>query len=113
MKKLSKKQLTWYGIAGIGPNMLNLMVGSYLCDALMVEGFEKNVENWTYLNKTLVVIGLWSIFVFISKIIDGIIDIPLGSWTDRLKTKWGNRRPALLVGIALMTHARHIRKWCC
>ena len=105
MKKLSKLQLTWYGIAGIGPNMLNLMVGSYLCDALMVEGFEKNVENWTYLNKTLVVIGLWSIFVFISKIIDGIIDIPLGSWTDRLKTKWGNRRPALLVGIALMTLA--------
>ena len=103
MKKLSKLQLTWYGIAGIGPNMLNLMVGSYLCDALMTEGFSKNIENWTYLNKTLVVAAIWSIFVLIAKVIDGVIDIPLGSWTDRLKTKWGKRRPSLLVGIVLMT----------
>ena len=105
MRKLTKKQLTWYGIAGIGPNMLNLMVGSYLCDALMTEGFIENVENWTFLNKTLVIAGIWSIFVLIAKIIDGVIDIPLGSWTDRLKTKWGNRRPALLIGIVLMTLA--------
>ena len=48
MKKLtSKKQILLYAISGMGVNMLNLIVGTYLCDALMVEGFGKNVENWT------------------------------------------------------------------
>lgn len=102
MQKLTKKQLTWYGIAGIGPNMLNLMVGSYLCDALMTQGFEENIENWTYLNKTLVSVVIWSILVTIAKVIDGVVDVPLGSWTDRLKTKWGKRRPSLLIGIVFM-----------
>lgn len=102
MKKLTKKQLTWYGIAGIGPNMLNLMMGSYLCDALMIEGFSENVENWTFLNKTLIVAAVWSILVTVAKIIDGVADVPLGSLTDRLKTKWGKRRPSLLIGIIFM-----------
>lgn len=102
MKKLNKKQLFLYGISGIGPNMLNLMVGSYLCDALMTNGFSENVENWTYLNKTLVVAVVWSILVTIAKIIDGFADVPLGAWTDKLKSKWGKRRPALLIGNVFM-----------
>ena len=105
MKKLTKKQLTWYGIAGLGPNMLNLMVGAYLCDALMTEGFGENIEHWTYLNKTLIVIVVWSIFVTIAKIIDGVIDIPLGAFTDNLKSKWGKRRPSMLGGIIVMLFA--------
>ena len=96
MKKLTKKQLTWYGIAGLGPNMLNLMVGAYLCDALMTEGFSANIEHWTYLNKTLIVIAVWSVFVTIAKIIDGVIDVPLGAMTDHLKSRWGKRRPSML-----------------
>ena len=102
MKKLTKKQLTWYGIAGLGPNMLNLMVGAYLCDALMTQGFVKNVENWTYLNKTLIVVALWSIFVTIAKLVDGFIDVPLGAMTDHLKSRWGKRRPSMLIGIIVM-----------
>lgn len=102
MKKLTKRQLTWYGIAGLGPNMLNLMVGAYLCDALMTQGFSINIEHWTYLNKTLIVVFVWSIFVTIAKIVDGVIDIPLGAFTDNLKSKWGKRRPSLLGGIVVM-----------
>ena len=102
MNKLTKKQLTWYGLSGMGPNMLNLMVGSYLCDALMTKGFIEDIEHWTYLNKTLVVVAVWSILVTIAKIIDGIADVPLGAWTDKLKSKWGKRRPAMLIGIIVM-----------
>ena len=76
MKKITGKfKLFLYGMAGLGVNMLNLIVGSYLCDALMTEGFEKNIENWTYLNKTLVVAGLWSVMITIGKILDGIIEM--------------------------------------
>ena len=100
MKKITGKfKLFLYGMAGLGVNMLNLIVGSYLCDALMTEGFEKNIENWTYLNKTLVVAGLWSVMITIGKILDGIIDVPFAGWTDKLKSRWGRRRPAIVVGL--------------
>ena len=102
MKTLTKKQLGFYGVAGMGPNILNLIVGAYLCDALLTVGFSQNIENWTYMNKALVVAAVWSIFVTIAKIIDGIADVPLGAWTDRLRTKWGKRRPAILIGLVPM-----------
>ena len=103
MKKLrTKKQLLLYSISGLGVNMLNLIVGTYLCDALMVEGFGENVSNWTYLNKTLVVAAVWSIMILVAKILDGVIDIPFAGWTDNLKTKWGRRRPAILIGMVPM-----------
>ena len=103
MKKLrNKKQILLYSVSGLGVNMLNLIVGTYLCDALMVEGFGENVSNWTYLNKTLVVASVWSVMILVSKILDGVIDIPFAGWTDNLKTKWGRRRPAILVGLIPM-----------
>ena len=59
MKKItSKKQLALYGCSGLGVNMLNMIMGSYLCSALMTGGFVDHIESWTYLNKTLVVAGL-------------------------------------------------------
>lgn len=102
MKKLKRSQLPLYALAGFGPNMLNLIIGTYLCDALMTTGFLANIENWTYLNKTLVVAVVWSVMIAIARIVDGVADIPLAAWTDSLKTKWGKRRPALLIGFIPM-----------
>ena len=100
--KLTKKwQLLIYGCAGLGINMMGMIVGTYLCSALLVGGFVDNVENWTYLNRDLVVAALWATLVLASKIIDGVIDIPLASWLDNLKTKWGRRRPALIGGMVV------------
>ena len=103
MKKItSRKKLLLYGCSGLGVNMLNLIVGSYLCSGLLVGGFEAHIESWTYLNKDLVVAGLWSIIVFATKIIDGIIDIPFAAFTDNLKTRWGKRRPSIVIGFVPM-----------
>ena len=100
--KLTKKwQLIIYGCAGLGINMMGMIVGTYLCSALLVGGFKDNVENWTYLNRDLVVAALWATLILASKIIDGVIDIPIASWLDNLRTKWGRRRPALLGGMAV------------
>ena len=82
----------------MGVNMLNLIVGSYLCSALLVGGFEDHIESWTYLSKDLVVAAVWSIFVFFAKALDGIIDLPLSSFADRLNTKLGRRKTAILMG---------------
>ena len=103
MKKITdKRKLIVYACAGLGVNMLNLIVGSYLCSALLVGGFEDNVENWTYLNKDLVVAGLWSVLFIIAKIIDGLIDLPFSHFADNLKSKWGRRKTALVIGFVPM-----------
>ena len=94
-----KFKLLLYGMSGLGINMLNLIIGSYLCDALMIEGFVENASNWTYMDKTLIVAGLWSVMIAIGKVLDGLIDIPFAGWTDKLKSKWGRRRPAILAGL--------------
>ena len=98
----SKKSLFFYAMGGMGVNMLNLVIGSRLCDGLMTAGFETNIEFWTYANKTLVVAVVWSIMVAVAKVIDALIDIPLATFSDRLGTKWGKRRPALLMGLISM-----------
>lgn len=100
MNKLKKKsQLVVYAIAGMGINMLNLMVGSYLCSALLIGGFgEKAIPYQTYMQKDLIVPAVWSVFALLAKIIDGVVDIPMASFTDQLKSKWGRRRPAILIG---------------
>lgn len=99
MKKIkSKKGLILYGCSGLGVNMLNMIVGSYLCSALLVGGFEKHIESWTYLNKDLVVSGLWAIFMFLAKALDGIIDLPLSTFADKLNTKFGRRKTAIWIG---------------
>ena len=100
--KLTKKwQLLIYGCAGIGINMMGMIVGTYLCSALLVGGFVDNVEHWTYANRDIVIAALWAALILASKIIDGVIDIPIASWLDNLKTRWGRRRPALLGGMAV------------
>ncbi len=99
MNKLTKKwQIILYGCSGLGVNMLNIIMGTYLCSALLVGGFEKNVEHWTYLNKDLVVAALWGTLIVVAKVLDGLIDLPFSSFTDNLKTRWGRRRPAILMG---------------
>jgi Na+/melibiose symporter-like transporter len=100
MKKITKrKTLFLYGCSGMGVNMLNIIVGSYLCSALMTGGFDAHIESWTYLNKTLVVAGLWAVLRFIAKAFDGIIDLPLAAFADRINTKFGRRKTAILIGL--------------
>ena len=50
MQKLTKKKhLLFYGCSALGVNMMNLMVGSYLCSALLTGGFgEHFLANITY-----------------------------------------------------------------
>ena len=107
MKKLTHKwQLYLYAVSGMGVNMLNLMMGSYLCSALLVGGFDAKVVPFqTYLQKDLVIPAVWAVFALIAKIVDGVIDIPMASFTDRLRSIWGRRRPSLIMGLVPMVLA--------
>lgn len=99
MKILKKRwQLIIYACSGLGLNMINMIMGVHLCNALIRDGFDSDIEFWTYENKTLVVVGLWMALSVIVKTLDGVIDIPFSAFTDNLRTKWGRRRPAILMG---------------
>lgn len=98
----SKWKIILFGCSGLGVNMLNIIVGTYLCSGLLVGGFEDHVESWTYLNKDLVVAALWGTLILVTKIIDGIIDVPLSSFSDHIKSRWGRRRPAIMMGFIPM-----------
>lgn len=87
-----------YALAGFGPNLLNTILSIYLVDALQTAGFVQNVENWTFYNKTIIAVLLFSILKFIAQLVDGIIDVPFAALTDNLKSKWGKRRPTILIG---------------
>ena len=97
MKKLTtKKSIILYGCSGLGINMLNMIVGSYLCSALLVGGFIDHVEHWTYLNRDLVIAAVWATLIVIAKIVDGLIDLPLSHFVDNLNSKWG--KTAIVIG---------------
>ena len=107
MRKLkSKRQMLLYAISGMGVNMLNLMMGSYLCSALIASGFgEDAIAHQTFAQKDLVIAAVWAVFGLAAKIIDGIIDVPMASLTDNLRSRWGRRRPALMLGFVPMVAA--------
>ena len=104
MNKIHRKwQLMLYAVAGMGVNMLNLMMGSYICSALLIGGFSADaIPYQTYVQHDLVIAAVWAVFVLAAKIIDGIIDVPMASFTDQLRSKWGRRRPALIIGMVPM-----------
>ncbi len=107
MKKIQGRwRIMLYAMGGMGINMLNLMMGSYLCSALLAGGFGEQAVRWqTYVGADLVIAAVWSVMVLIAKIIDGVIDVPMASFTDNLRTRWGRRRPALLLGMGVTVAA--------
>ncbi len=104
MKKLTKRwQIVLYAVSGMGINMLNLMMGSYLCSALLIGGFKGDAVTYqTFAQRDLVVAAAWGTFVLIAKVFDGIIDVPMAAYTDTLRSRWGRRRPAIVLGLVPM-----------
>ena len=102
MEKLSRKKLPFYALAGFGPNLLNTVITIYLVDALQKAGFVENSASWTYADKTIIAVFLFSILKFIAQAMDGIIDVPFAALTERIKCRWGKRRPAMLMGLVPM-----------
>jgi len=99
----SRKKLLFYAFGGMGVNLLGIIVSSYLVSGLIAGGFEESaLANHTYLGIDLIIPSIWAIFAVVVKIIDGVIDIPMASLTDNLRTRWGRRRPALLIGVIPM-----------
>lgn len=87
-----------FAFSGFGPNFLMVLMGSYYSDALNPAAFGGNQTYQAMAGGAcLIAPAIFPILYAIGKAFDGIIDIPFAHITDNLKTKWGNRRPAIAV----------------
>lgn len=87
-----------FAFSGFGPNFLMVLMGSYYSDALNPAAFGGNQTYQAMAGGAcLIAPAVFPILYAIGKAFDGIIDIPFAHITDNLKTKWGNRRPAIAV----------------
>ncbi|MEW6093691.1 MAG: MFS transporter [Chloroflexota bacterium] len=93
MKHIKKWQEPFYAIGGFGPGFMYQLVLTYLlyyyrpAQAKIAEGA-----------LVLAPAAGYALGMLVARILDGLVDIPIASWTDNLKSKWGRRRPLMLLG---------------
>lgn len=96
-----------FSAAGFGPNFLMVLMGAYFTDAINPAGLEKTTYQ---ISKAVAGLGVTSLILpalfpilwTLAKAFDGIVDIPMAALTDSLSTRWGRRRPTILVCLPLM-----------
>ncbi len=87
-----------FALSGFGPNFLMVLMGAYFTDAINPVAFAGQDTFQAIMSGTCFILpALFPILYAIAKAFDGIIDIPFAHITDTLSTKWGRRRPAILV----------------
>lgn len=103
MNSLNKKWKEFlYAGCGFGPNLLMVLLGAYFSDAMNPAGLSADKANWSVAGYSLIMPAIFGVMWAIGKLFDGLIDIPLASLTDNLRTRWGRRRPALLIAFVPM-----------
>ncbi len=103
MVSLDKKWKEFlYAACGFGPNLLFVLMGAYFTDAMNPAGLTADIGNWSINGTCLIAPAIFGILWMVAKVFDGLVDIPLAAFTDNLRTRWGRRRPAILIAFAPM-----------
>ena len=97
VKSLDRKWKEFlFAFSGFGPNLLMVLMGAYFTDAINPAALTPG-SHMAITDACLILPAVFPVLYAISKAFDGIIDIPFAHITDTLSTKWGRRRPAILV----------------
>ena len=111
MASLDKKWKEFlYAASGFGPNLLMVLLGAYFTDAVNPAGLTANIDTWSLSGYCLIMPSIFGVLWMVGKIFDGLVDIPLASFTDNLRTKWGRRRPAIVIAFIPMV-ASYVLAW--
>lgn len=104
VKSLDKKwKEALFAASGFGPNLMMILMGAFFTDAINPTAL--NVQNNPLQSISGICYILPAIFPIlwaISRAFDGIIDIPFAKLTDSLNTRWGRRRPPILICLVPM-----------
>ncbi len=94
MKLIKKWQEPLYAIGGFGPGFLYQIALTYLLY------FYRPAIS--LVNKGALVLAPavgYAAGMLVARILDGLVDIPIAHWTDNMRSKWGRRRPMMLMGM--------------
>lgn len=91
-----------YAASGIGPNLLMVLMMAYYTDAVYPVGLKAGKEVWSVTGYSLIYPAVWGLCWTLVRIFDGIINVPLAHLTDNLRTKWGRRRPMIVMAFIPM-----------
>ncbi len=94
MKTISKWQEPIYAIGGFGPGFMYQLVLTYLL--YFYRPAQARIETGALVFAPA---AGYALGLLLARILDGIVDIPIAGWTDNMKSRWGRRRPMMLVGI--------------
>jgi GPH family glycoside/pentoside/hexuronide:cation symporter len=94
MKQIKKWQEPLYGIGGFGPGFLYQIALTYL-----LYYYRPAISLVEAGALVLAPAAGYAAGMLIARILDGLVDIPIATWTDNLKSKWGRRRPLMLAGM--------------
>ena len=98
VRSLDKKWKEFlYAFTGFGPNFLMVLMGAYFTDAINPAALGEGSFQAIMSGTCFIMPAVFPILYAIAKAFDGIIDIPFAYVTDTLSTKWGRRRPTILV----------------
>jgi len=94
MKQIKKWQEPIYAIGGFGPGFLYQVVLTYLL--FYYRPAQQLVDKGAMVFAPA---AGYAIGMLVARILDGVIDLPIASWTDNMKSRWGRRRPLMLLGL--------------
>jgi glycoside/pentoside/hexuronide:cation symporter, GPH family len=94
MNQIKRWQEPIYAIGGFGPGFLYQVVLTYLL--FYYRPAQQLVDTGALI---LAPAGGYAIGMFVARLLDGVIDLPIASWTDNMKSRWGRRRPLMVLGL--------------
>lgn len=98
VRSLDKKWKEFlYAFTGFGPNFLMVLMGAYFTDAINPSALGEGSYQAIMSGTCFILPAVFPMLYAIAKAFDGIIDVPFAYITDTLSTKWGRRRPTILV----------------
>lgn len=94
MKELKKWQEPIYAMGGFGPGFLYQIVLTYLLF------YYRPAQSLVEAGAVVFAPALgYAGGMFVARLLDGIVDLPIATWTDNMKSKWGRRRPLMVLGL--------------
>ncbi len=94
MKTIKKWQEPIYAIGGFGPGFLYQVVLTYLLYYYRPAQSRIELGALVFAPPAAYALGM-----LLARILDGVVDIPIAGWTDNMRSRWGRRRPMMLLGL--------------
>ena len=94
MRTIKKWQEPIYAIGGFGPGFMYQLVLTYLL--YFYRPAQARIETGALVFAPA---GAYALGMLLARVLDGVLDIPIAGWTDNMKSRWGRRRPLMVLGI--------------